>query len=664
MVFAHDLTWPELVESKVGVATRTGHLIGGPDRKAFLSDPAGLRAAWLAWQKDCQKADELYPKVQEYFQRTKHLTHPPAGDSPENNLIPSTIDYTAAKEAGVSTSPPRFTWSYSSINNFFTCPFQFAAYRYFKTVKQEDTEATLWGTRVHETGEHYLLSLLGKVYDPSKINPDDLALVKPYCDAIAASGGEVWAERKLAITQNLKPCEFFAPDAWGRGVVDIMVKKGNKITVMDYKGLALDTPLPTPTGWTTMGEVQEGDQVLGADGAPCVVVGKSQVKDLPCYELTFCDGATITCDEEHLWEVQYGESSKKHPAKAKIFSTKQLYDTPPHKLMRVRLARPLQLPEAEVPIHPYVLGCWLGDGKHSDGSITKPDMELFSLIESCGYAVGAAHGQGENTGKCPTRTVYGLRGELRKNGLLHNKHIPSAYLRTSVEQRTELLNGLFDTDGYWNPGRHQAVFVSMSEVMARQVVELLLTLGERPKLHNPEGHGFGKTFRSWVVTFTPYNISPFKLSRKAAGYKEWVSKGSRNNRIIKSIAPVRSVPTQCIKVDSADSMYLCGHHMIPTHNTGKIKDDQLQLKVFCAFLALHHPDVQEFDAKFIWLKHGKITGLDEPLTRADIAFVWQDVLNKVARVKQSWDDQVFQAMPGGLCRGWCAVKHCPHHKEK
>lgn len=73
--------------------------------------------------------------------------------------------------------------------------------------------------------------------------------------------------------------------------------------IVDYKGLALDTPLPTPAGWTTMGDVQQGDHLLGADGEPTTVIGKSSIHHRPCYELTFSDGTKIVCDNVHLWNV-------------------------------------------------------------------------------------------------------------------------------------------------------------------------------------------------------------------------------------------------------------------------------------------------------------------------------------------------------------------------
>ena len=68
------------------------------------------------------------------------------------------------------------------------------------------------------------------------------------------------------------------------------------------KALALDTPLPTPTGWTTMGEVRVGDQLIGADGKPTQVVAATEVMHgRPCYEVEFDDGDVIVADENHQW---------------------------------------------------------------------------------------------------------------------------------------------------------------------------------------------------------------------------------------------------------------------------------------------------------------------------------------------------------------------------
>jgi replicative DNA helicase len=68
------------------------------------------------------------------------------------------------------------------------------------------------------------------------------------------------------------------------------------------KALALDTPLPTPAGWTTMGEVRVGDHLISADGKPTRVVAATEVMHgRPCYEVEFSGGSVIVADENHQW---------------------------------------------------------------------------------------------------------------------------------------------------------------------------------------------------------------------------------------------------------------------------------------------------------------------------------------------------------------------------
>jgi replicative DNA helicase len=86
------------------------------------------------------------------------------------------------------------------------------------------------------------------------------------------------------------------------------------------KALALDTPLPTPDGWTTMGAVQAGDTLLGSDGQPTTVVHAFDIlRDRPCYQVRFSDGSVITADADHQWQVQ------RHAAFHEVWTTRDLY---------------------------------------------------------------------------------------------------------------------------------------------------------------------------------------------------------------------------------------------------------------------------------------------------------------------------------------------------
>src|SRR3954469_3949391 len=78
---------------------------------------------------------------------------------------------------------------------------------------------------------------------------------------------------------------------WRRAMVDWLphTEPDERQIVVDYKGLSIDTPIPTPTGWTTMRSLNVGDTVFGGDGAPCVVTGKSEVHWRTCYRIRFDD---------------------------------------------------------------------------------------------------------------------------------------------------------------------------------------------------------------------------------------------------------------------------------------------------------------------------------------------------------------------------------------
>src|SRR5690348_3033753 len=88
------------------------------------------------------------------------------------------------------------------------------------------------------------------------------------------------------------------------------------------KALALDTPIPTPRGWTTMGEVQVGDRVFDENGQPCLVTGATPVMhDRPCYEVEFSDGTVIVADAEHLWrtDTAAGRQQRGRPPRGALY---------------------------------------------------------------------------------------------------------------------------------------------------------------------------------------------------------------------------------------------------------------------------------------------------------------------------------------------------------
>jgi replicative DNA helicase len=116
------------------------------------------------------------------------------------------------------------------------------------------------------------------------------------------------------------------------------------------KALALDTPLPTPTGWTTMGDVQVGEQLLGADGRPTRVVATTEVmRDRPCYEVEFSDGTVLVADAQHQWLTET-RASRRAAGQPTVRTTEEIAATMHAEFDHsVRNTRPLDLPAADLP---------------------------------------------------------------------------------------------------------------------------------------------------------------------------------------------------------------------------------------------------------------------------------------------------------------------------
>ena len=176
------------------------------------------------------------------------------------------------------------------------------------------------------------------------------------------------------------------------------------------KALALDTPLPTPDGWTTMGEVAVGDHLIDAHGMPTRVVAATDIMlDRPCYEVEFSDGTVIVADAQHQWLTETRASRKSAQAAAvnynrtrnqKTFAavrtTEDIANSVrcPTKDARINHSvtntEAVQLPERELLVPPYTMGAWLGDGTSASAQITSADPEIIARIEGEGLHVVAS----------------------------------------------------------------------------------------------------------------------------------------------------------------------------------------------------------------------------------------------------------------------------------
>lgn len=355
------------------------------------------------------------------------------------------------------------------------------------------------------------------------------------------------------------------------GQIDLLIKNGNDIYIVDYKGLPLDTPIATKSGWTTMGDIKEGDEIFDKDGHLTRVVHKSEVHYNPCYKITFDNGESIVADHEHKWLISFRRSSGKFSEKVMTTDeiAKWLIEKPrtSYNIPKILNSKPLDLPEANLPIDPYVLGCWLGDGSKSCGILTNVNPKVWEEIECRGYEFGDNL---SDESHAEMRTVYGIRGKLNQLGILNNKFIPSLYMRASYQQRLDLLRGLMDTDGYYHESRKRFVMGTTQEWQAKDLAELVSTLGIKATIFEVDKKCGNKIFKGWDVCFSTNELNPFLVRNQNLEFPS-IDKNSFRN--IVSVERVETVPTQCIEVDSPSHTFLFGKSMIVTHNTNK-KIDQ------------------------------------------------------------------------------------------
>ena len=271
------------------------------------------------------------------------------------------------------------------------------------------------------------------------------------------------------------------------------------------KALALDTPIATPSGWSTMEDLVVGDLVFDERGAPTSVTYKSPVfTDHECFDVVFDDGSVIVADAEHQWHTwgdQTPESEHATRTTAEIVLTLRVgADERPNHWIPV--AEPLDCAEADLELDPYLLGGRLGQ---------------------------------------------------------QHTHIPSEYLRASVKQRLALLQGLMDVDGYMVAGATTCRVALSTKQLTRDVRELVHSLGYRTSAVESRG--------TTVLSFSALD-SVFRRSPNAEAQQIVTAPNSGQRwRSIVDVRPVDRVSTQCITVDSPSHLYLAGRAMIPTHNT-------------------------------------------------------------------------------------------------
>ena len=352
------------------------------------------------------------------------------------------------------------------------------------------------------------------------------------------------------------------------------------------KMLALDTPIPLADGtFKNNGDIVEGDMVIGSDGKPTRVVTAHPIQ-MPerAFEVVFQNGDIIKAGGEHRWAVKVSDKNYRHksPEWEKL-PTERLFDLMNDgcHIFVPRVGR-VEFAEKELPLDPYILGLWLGDGNTHTNRFTSMDDEIVEAFANWAKQFYKGHiepTKQQRSGKAKTYAIVNtpFREMLKDLNVLKDgrykeckdnvKHIPEIYLQGSFEQRLALLQGLMDTDGSIDKNGN-AIFCNSEPALIEGVTKLIESLGGKPNVQwreiKPNLPNIKSARPHCHITFAmPY--CPVRLKRKA---ERWRTKEKYwDSQRIVSIKEIPVEPMRCLTVAAKDELYCCGRRYTLTSNT-------------------------------------------------------------------------------------------------
>lgn len=492
--------------------------------------------------------------------------------------------------------------SYSAIQKFTQCPraWYLGDYRRLGPVTEPPTGALKFGGRMHtaielgttgvyETPLHAWKALMQKEYEiEESLGGFSMAELEKEAvlgtvmleslDEWRAVEGDDQEFEVVAVEKQLREELLIHTPAgdevsvWLYGKLDeLLVHRDNgQVWIRDWKHLPLTEPVLTPNGWVPMGELEEGDTVVGSDGKATQIYGISPVTTQDVWEVEMFDGTVVRCSGTHKWLVNTTDTPT-----PQVVTTEEMAATPLRSRTYWRvpvLSGPVEYATTgePLPISPYALGLLIADGylaaKNGHITFSSKDGETAALLAEHIPLKDCRHYGNFNW--APVEQVP-LRAALEALGLLGklsaDKFIPREYLLAPVEDRLALLQGLYDGDGL----RAQQRYTTCSPQLAEDVVELIRSLGGKANLNRSREEvrpGSGRVARNYHVNFSFPTDEFARLPEKRAS---WHPKRGAAWRAIKAIRKTsETTEMRCIAVTAEDQLYVTRGFVI-THNTTK-----------------------------------------------------------------------------------------------
>ena len=396
------------------------------------------------------------------------------------------------------------------------------------------------------------------------------------------------------------------------------------------KALRVDTPVLTPNGWIPIGELKVDDEVISRDGTVTKVTGVFPQGIKKLNKVTFWDGRTSYCCDEHLWKIFDAKYSQ-----WKVVDTTELKRLQERKQLRtyIPLADPFDNKEKELPIDPYLLGALIGDGGFSvfnHLSFSNTDKHVVDKVNGKLNEIGlmlkvitggkpynyrvVSLNKGEHSGRFE---FFKIVNELKFQVLSEDKFIPEIYFEGSMKQRLELLQGLMDTDGTVSEHKTPSYSTSSKE-LAEGVQKLVWSLGGIGKISSRipkyvyKGEKKEGLLAYRVSIRMKGNIEIFTLPRQLERIGGKTQYSDNLKLRIKTIEDSTESEAVCISVDHPEKLFVI-ENFIVTHNTALaiMTFVALGYRVVITVLPRYVPVWTKAFAEFLKMKPGDIINVSD-----------------------------------------------------
>ena len=385
----------------------------------------------------------------------------------------------------------------------------------------------------------------------------------------------------------------------------------------------VDAVIPTPDGYKRFGSLKVGDRVFSAEGKPVKVTGVYPRGIMDAYKVTLSDGRSSICAADHLWGVY---THWHRELTYKVMSLEEMLAKGvrrPDARSNRALGQPkffvpaspvCEYDERPLPVDPYVLGSFIGNGCLTEKYLTLSSNDewqvakVAALLDS-DYVRRSEHNYSwdfyRNGRRVRTEDVISFE-HLRCTA--EGKYIPSEYFTASVKSRIKLLQGLFDTDGSVSvvSNRLHVTYSTVSSALATGLRQLLLSFGIVSTIRGDKRDGRNICYELIVNCDTKLKELLFSLPRKVALVKSF-KRDIKHHYDRVAIRSVEKLPQgremQCIMVDDPAHLYLC-EDFIVTHNT------TTAMQIISEALGEYRPDEIAF---VTYTRKGVETGIERAL---------------------------------------------------